>query len=312
MAAAGESGTLNRKEVRRMHRSPRRVALATCQGLPDLDADDARLLGPLAAAGLSATPAVWDDPAVDWSVFDLVVLRSTWDYPTKPDAFLAWIGSLRRVLNPAAVVRWNHDKRYLRELAAAEVPVVPTAFIEPGDAFTPPPEPFVVKPAVGAGSKDAARYEPGQARAATDHVRRLHRGGKVAMVQPYLPGVERDGEAGLVFLGGRFSHAIRKGGMLGGIPREEGPLFLAEDIRPHAASAAEQALAERALAAVPGGADRLLYARVDLLPATEDALAVSEVELIEPSLYLGHGPGSTERLAERIAFFAGEVRLLLQ
>src|SRR5215213_5753384 len=115
--------------------APRRVALATCRELPTLDADDARLLGLLALHGLAAAPAVWDDPAVDWSGFDLIVLRSTWDYPKRPAAFLAWVDRLPRVLNPAPVVRWNADKRYLLDLAAAGVPVIPTTVVGPRDAF---------------------------------------------------------------------------------------------------------------------------------------------------------------------------------
>jgi glutathione synthase/RimK-type ligase-like ATP-grasp enzyme len=285
-----------------------RVALATCREFPALEADDARLVEPLARRGIVAAPAVWDDPAVDWAGFDLVVLRSTWDYPQKAAAFLAWIDRLPRVLNPAPVVRWNADKHYLRDLAAAGVPVVPTAFVAPGEAVTLPGGPVVVKPAVGAGSKDAARYGPGQAGEAVAHVRRLHRAGMAALVQPYLDRVEADGEADLVFLGGRYSHAARKGAMLGGGPRVEGPLFFHEDIRPHEATPAERAVAERALAAVPGGADRLLYGRVDLLPAAGGGLVVTEVELIEPSLFLGHGPDSAERLADLIGQAAGTVR----
>src|SRR5262245_25322710 len=152
---------------------PRRVALATCREFAALDADDARLPALLARHGVAATAAVWDAPGVDWSEFDLVVLRSTWDYPAKAAAFLAWVDALPRVLNPAPVVRWNADKRYLGDLAAAGVPVVPTAFVGPGDPFAPPPGSFVVKPAVGAGSKGAARYGPGQATEARAHIGRL-------------------------------------------------------------------------------------------------------------------------------------------
>jgi glutathione synthase/RimK-type ligase-like ATP-grasp enzyme len=283
-----------------MHCVQGQIALATCEGLPNLDPDDGRLIGLLAQLGLHAVPAVWDDPTMNWPAFDLVVLRSTWDYPARHEAFLDWVGSLQRVLNPAAVMRWNADKRYLRQLAGAGVPTVLTTFLDPGEDFRPPTNSFVVKPAVGAGSKDAARYDPEQAEAAAAHVRRIHRSGKAVLVQPYLERVDREGETGLVFLGGRYSHAIHKGGMLGSVRRAEGPLFLAEEIRPHLASTAERLLAERALAAVPDSS-HLLYARVDLLPADDGTLVLSEIELIEPSLYLGHGSGSAEHLARLIA-----------
>ena len=278
----------------------RRVALATCREFPALDADDACLPEVFARQGIIAWPVIWDGPDIDWNRFDLIILRSTWDYPRKIDAFLAWVDRLPMVLNPAPVIRWNADKRYLRDLAAAGLPVVPTTYISPGDPFTPPSDMFVVKPTVGAGSKDSARYEPGRAAEAIAHVNRLHRAGMTAMIQPYLDQVERDGEVDLVFIGGRYSHSVRKGAMLGGVPRVEGPLFFHEEIRFHEATPKERALAERVLAAVPGGADRLLYGRVDLLPTAVADAVVTEVELIEPSLFFGHEPGSAERFVDRV------------
>ena len=109
-----------------------RVALATCAAIPALEPDDQLLLPALAAHGIDAVPAVWDDGAVEWDAFDLVVLRSTWDYAERRDEFLAWAGSLRRVENPVSLLEWNTDKRYLEHLAAAGVPTVPTRFVAPG------------------------------------------------------------------------------------------------------------------------------------------------------------------------------------
>ena len=107
-----------------------RLALATCAALPALDPDSATLLGPLEALDVHVTVAAWDDPAVDWAAFDLVVVRSTWDYTLDRTAFLAWAAAVPRLLNPLPVLTWNTDKHYLRDLAAAGVPVVPTAFVE--------------------------------------------------------------------------------------------------------------------------------------------------------------------------------------
>ena len=109
---------------------------------------------------MAAEPAVWDDAAVDWSRFEAVVLRSTWDYPPRLDAFLAWAAGVPRLINPLDLVRWNTHKRYLLELEAAGIPIVPTRLAEPGgawDAFHDWHE-VVVKPAVSAGSVDTARY----------------------------------------------------------------------------------------------------------------------------------------------------------
>ena len=107
------------------------VALATCSLLPDLDADERMLIPALAAHGLTAEPRVWDDAGVRWDEFRLVVVRSTWDYAARRDAFLTWAASLPRVLNPVDVLTWNTDKTYLRTLAASGVPTVPTTWIGP-------------------------------------------------------------------------------------------------------------------------------------------------------------------------------------
>jgi glutathione synthase/RimK-type ligase-like ATP-grasp enzyme len=282
-----------------MKGATRRVALATCRDLAELDLDSVQLVSALKKAGIAAEAVIWDDPSAAWPTFDLVVLRSTWDYPRKIHSFLRWIDGLPKVLNPAPVVRWNADKRYLGDLAAAGLPVVPTTFARPGHEFQFPPGPFVVKPAVGAGCKNTARYEMGQEELARQHIYRLNQSGTTAMIQPYLKDVEQVGETGLVFIGGRYSHAFRKGPMLGGDPRKENSLYFEEDIQQRQASSQEQSLAEQVLRAVPGGLDRLAYGRVDLLP-TADGSVVLEVELIEPSLFLDFAPGSAERLARLI------------
>jgi glutathione synthase/RimK-type ligase-like ATP-grasp enzyme len=267
------------------------VALATCAAFPDLEADDRRLVGLLRERGVPAQPAVWDDPAVDWPSFRLVVVRSTWDYPSKPEQFLTWAARLPRVLNPSPVLRWNADKRYLLDLAAA-VPVVPTRFIGPGDAFELPAGPLVVKPAISCGGRDTARYNGGHR--AGEHIRRLQAEGRTAMLQPYLAEVEQQGEVDLVFLGGRYSHAVRRGALLAGGKKNTG-----EGVRPYEATAEQLALAEKALGLVPGDPS-LLYARVDLLPSAAGPVLL-ELELLEPSLFLGYAAGSGERLADLIA-----------
>jgi hypothetical protein len=303
-----------------------RVALVTCAQLPDLDPDDRRLVDPLRALGVAAVPAVWDDPAVDWSAFDLVLLRSTWDYPPRRAEFLAWAASVPRLVNPAGVVGWNTDKRYLAELAAAGVPVVPTGWLPPGQPWRPgrsgahPGEPggdWVVKPAVGAGSLDCGRYhlgDPVQRRMAEAHVARLHRAGRTVMVQPYLAAVDAHGETGVVFLPATgphrtsadrnrlaVSHAIRKAPMLDGPDPGTGCLYRSERITRRVPTAAELAVARQALDAVPGGTGNLLYARVDLIPGPDRTPVLVELELTEPSLFLAHAPGVADRLAAAVA-----------
>jgi glutathione synthase/RimK-type ligase-like ATP-grasp enzyme len=275
----------------------RRVALATCAEVAEGDEDSPALVRALATRGVEARPAVWDDASVDWAAFELVVVRSTWDYAERRDAFLAWADALPRVLNEVGVLRWNTDKRYLAELERAGVPVAPTRFLAPGEAFEAPDRSFVVKPAVSAGARHSARYEPSQAAEARAHVARLHGLGRAVMVQPYLDGVETHGETGLVFIGGSYSHSVRKAPLLlPGQPPGEA-FYLEEQVVRARPSEAERAVADAALRVAPEG---LLYARVDLVPGPEGPL-VLEVELTEPSLWLSHAAGAAERFADAIA-----------
>jgi glutathione synthase/RimK-type ligase-like ATP-grasp enzyme len=248
---------------------------------------------------------VWDDPSVDWDGFDLVVVRCTWDYPERRDAFVDWARRVPRLANPAEVIAWNTDKRYLAEMAADGLPVVPTAFVAPGEPLAAPPaDELVVKPSVSAGARATARYLASERDAIAAHVRRLHAEGRTAMVQPYLGAVDEAGETALLYLGGELSHAIRKGPLLERGKGEPDGLFAEEDIRPRDPSPAELALGERALAAMTARFGALLYARVDLLPSPDGPVIV-EVELTEPSLFLGHAEGAPARLAEAIARAVG-------
>ncbi len=282
---------------------PPRVALATAAAALPLDDDLPPLVAALAGEGIHGAPSVWDDPTVDWAPFDLVVVRSTWDYPPRRAAFLAWVDRVAAttpVLNPPAVIRWNTDKWYLAELAAAGLPVVETAFVSPGEPFAPPPFEHVVKPAVSAGALDTARFGPGDP-AATDLVARLHAAGRTAMCQPYLSAVDGAGERGVVHIDGELSHAFTKGALLRrGAGLVEG-LFAPEEISAAQASAAELAVAAAVHRWVEARFGTLLYERVDLVAGLDGTPVVLELELAEPSLYHAHGPGSAARLAAAIS-----------
>ena len=286
------------------------VLLATCAAYPDGDEDAALLLAALASRGVEGRFAVWDDVAVDWSQGP-TVLRSTWDYTLRRDAFLRWMHAVPEVFNPAEVVLWNSDKVYLEEAERAGVPVTPTLVVPPGrePSFAALPHGFpgrgevVVKPSVGAGSRGAGRF--GAVAPAREHVAALHEAGRVALVQPYLAEVDRAGETALIYLDGVFSHAIRKAPMLGADTvhdlGETAGLFLPENISPRDPSPAEHAVGERAVAFLNdrfGGP--LLYTRVDLLPGPDGPVVV-ELELAEPSLFLSHADGAADRFAAAIA-----------
>ncbi len=284
-----------------------RIALVTATEAQSLDED----LPPLIAAfGEDATVVCWDDASIDWSGFDLVLLRSTWDYVPRLYDFLGWcerVSTQTMLLNPLPLVRWNTDKHYLADLAAAGMATVPSHFLEPGQHVASElhavinlfaSEEFVVKPAVGAGSKDAQRYRRRQVGIATKHVDVLLQDGRSVLVQPYLDQVDSAGETALMFFDGAFSHAIRKGPLL---KLDEGPtdgLFAPEEIRARAPGADELALATAVVAAIPGGAP--LYARIDLLRQADGSPCVLELELTEPSLFFAHAEGSAERFATAV------------
>lgn len=292
------------------------IVLVTADAADGLDPD----LQPLAEALRSRLDAdqvrvvSWDDASFDWSTATAAVIRSTWDYTDRLDEFISWVdrvGSRTRLVNGPAVVRWSTDKRYLRDLADAGVPITPTVFVDPGHPV--PPEALVhdvavVKPTVGAGSSGARRCRPGEVER---HVAVLHAEGRTAMVQPYLGGLDEHGETALCFVaapagGLELSHAFRKGPILRSTEVEQvGGLFAKEDIEPRVETAAERALGKQVLsAAAEFGLGRIDFARVDVAPhglgGRDDAasLVLMELELIEPSFYLDTTPGSAERLAE--------------
>lgn len=275
------------------------IALVTAIAAFALDEDLAPLSEAIGRQGAQASIVAWDDPTVSWARFDIVVLRSPWDYTQRPQEFLAWcarIGGQTRLLNPIGVVRWNTDKHYLADLDRAGVPVVESVFLEPGAAADAYPDyaEFVVKPAIGAGSRDTQRYIRDERTAATAHAQRLLDENRSVLVQPYLHEVDSAGETALVFFNGVFSHAIRKGPLLA---RGEGPtraLFAAEHITAREPSAAEFDVAHRTLAAIPYGT--LTYARIDLLPSA-DGPKLLELELTEPSLFFESAAGSADRFA---------------
>jgi O-ureido-D-serine cyclo-ligase len=289
-----------------------RIALVTARAAHGTDYDMTPLLDALRAAGADAHEVDWDDDAVDWGRFDLALLRSTWDYFERLPEFLDWtarVAERTRLVNPLAVLRWNTDKHYLAELARAGVPVVPSTFLEPDDDVAamldavlnthPDARDFVVKPAVGAGSRDAQRHAREDRSGIIAHARRLLDARRSVLLQPYLERVDAHGETALLFFDGLFSHAIRKGPLL---KRNTGPttgLYAEETITPRTPSPDELEIAQRALAAIPLDGP-LLYARVDLIRDNDGSPRLLELELVEPSVFVAHGNGAAQRFVTAI------------
>ena len=270
------------------------VAIATCRGV-DVDPDSPLLLDAFARRGVEAQLAVWDAD-VDWGHYDLVVIRSTWDYTARRAQFLTWARSLARVLNPYEVLEYSSDKHYLADVGRHHR-VVTSTFCDVGDEPRFPEGDFVVKPCVGAGSLDVDRYRSHDHERAVAHVARLHAHGRDALIQPYVTSVDVVGERALVFIDGAFSHAMTKGAMLNVAQLDRNALFRREQMsratpEPDAVDFAESLLTEA------GFAD-LLYARVDLVN-TEHGWALMELELVEPSLFLSFDGTAADRLVDAV------------
>ncbi|MEV7553382.1 hypothetical protein AB0N89_27535 [Amycolatopsis sp. NPDC089917] len=260
--------------------------LVSCSAVPEGDGDEHAVPEALADLGFQTRWAAWDDKTVDFDAADIVVLRAAWDYAERRDEFLSWAESVPALSNSAEVVRWNTDKSYLAELGDAGVAVVPTTLIAPDDdAPRWPKGEFVLKPAIGAGSRGVGKFSAGDD--AASHLKGLHDDGHTVVLQPYQSSVDSEGEQALVFFGGVYSHAFSKAAMLGRELDESG-LWFTEKLAPVQPSAAFRALAEDALDATAAllGILRaeLLYARVDLVTGRDGKPLLLELELVEPSL----------------------------
>jgi glutathione synthase/RimK-type ligase-like ATP-grasp enzyme len=275
-----------------------RLRIATCRPLPEPDVDEDLLLEALAARGINARMAAWNDPREDWDARVPTLLRSTWDYIHDLPAFEDWIAraaAAAPLWNPADVLRGNLHKRYLLELAGRGVPVVPTDLVERGTAGLLADRlaargwrDVVVKPAVGAGSFETYRFTAGADAAAEALFSRLV-ATRDMLIQPYQASVEAHGERALVWIAGAFTHAVRKSPRFAdGVEQVSAALPL---------SATERAVGEAALAPFAG---RLLYARVDVAPDAAGNPQVMELELVEPSLFLLQAPAALWRLVDGV------------
>ncbi|WP_029252465.1 ATP-grasp domain-containing protein [Paraoerskovia marina] len=292
-----------------------RVALATCAVLPNLDADDAPLIPALEARGIDAVAVVWDDPSVDWSAFDAVVVRSVYDYSARRDEFVSWAASVGTIINPEPILRWNTDKYYLRELESAGLSIIPTLWLDPARKLSaqaihtrmPAQGDFVIKPVVSAGAQDTGRYLAGEAPSrglAIAHVKRLLADGRHVMVQPYVKSVDTAGEARLVFFEGEFAYAVTTSTRLTGPHQPTRGLYRREIVRSHEPTQAQLDVARRALDVVTDAvsdAGMPLYARVDLVWGEDGDPMIIEVELTEPSLFMSTFDGAVNRFADAIA-----------
>lgn len=259
-----------------------------------------RLAAALAPAGLTVEASAWTDHAEDASgltgyplVLPLIVWGYHRDHARWVKACETWARAGVRLLNPPSVLGWNSDKAYLGRLETQGVAIPPTVWVEgvtqadvdaAFDRFGT--EVIIVKPRVSGGAWKTLRLSRGERLADAPE--------GPAMIQPYLPSIETEGETSLLFFGGRFSHAVNKRPVAGEfrIQVQFGGRYAA--VEPDAAA---MALAERTLAAI--GED-LLYARIDMARGPDGQWLLMEAELIEPDFYLGSAPEAGARFAEAV------------
>lgn len=283
-----------------------RIALATCANLPDWEQDDQPLHAALRERGVDVLQPAWDDETFDYDAVDACLIRTTWDYTARCDAFCAWAeraAARTRFYNPPDLVRWNTNKSYLRDLAARGVPTIPTIWLERGrgevDLFSLLrenrwPRAFL-KPIVGSTAQHTLRFDDTAEglRRAKEHLAQ-HLPRQSFLLQPYLESVERFGECSAIWIDGEITHGVRKVPVAGDYRVQDD--FGAHD-EPYTFSDADRAMIDRLFAAE---AHRLLYGRADFLRDADGHLLLTEFEVVEPSLFFRHGPRAAERLADAL------------
>ncbi|MFH9266299.1 RimK family alpha-L-glutamate ligase [Streptomyces sp. NPDC017546] len=277
-----------------------RVALVTSRVPEEPDTDLAPLTASLSKVGIEGVALPWDEP-VEWHHFDAVLLESPWDYPRRRDAFLAWarqVAARSTLCNPFPVVEWNSDKRYLADLAADGVPIVPSTWTAPGQTWMAPTRgEYVVKPAVSCSAKDTARYRPGEQARARRHAAGLLKRGRTVLTQPYQHAVDTHGELSLIYIDGNYSHAVSRSALLKPGAEAQDGLLATVTITPRSPDMLERDCADAVVKAVTSRFGSLLYARIDFVRGSDGAPLLMECEVIEPSLFLAHSDTAADDLA---------------
>jgi glutathione synthase/RimK-type ligase-like ATP-grasp enzyme len=279
------------------------VAFVTHAARADLTPDDALAADALRGRGVAVEAAPWDATA-DWRRFDAVVIRSTWDYHRRIGEFLRWVDAIEAtrvpLWNPPALVRWNHDKRYLDDLAAAGVTVAPTVRVARGAACDLSAlldargwREAVIKPPVSATAHRTWACTRVEAGAKQRDLDSMLRDGDV-LVQLLIPEIRTAGEWSLVFFAGAFSHAVVKRPRAGDFRSQHD---FGGSVEPRTPPPSLVAEAQHVLASVR---DPWLYARVDGIESRGRFVLV-ELELIEPVLHFAADPASPTRFADALS-----------
>jgi glutathione synthase/RimK-type ligase-like ATP-grasp enzyme len=292
------------------------IAIATCSDLPGWEIDDRPIFDALDRKAIEYSLVEWDDDEVDWSAFDGVLVRTTWDYTEFYREFHEWIRNVSTqtlLFNPPATLLWNSHKSYLRDLEDQGVAIAPTVWLEQSQ-FVDVTKIFektgwqegFIKPLIGATARGTLRFRADEAglKSAQKHLDEVL-GVCGAMIQPYLSAVETEGEYSAIIIAGEVTHMVRKVPVEGDYRVQDD--FGASD-EPTVLEPADLEICKRICSIVSHSkewhgdwaGEPLLYARVDLLRDREGQLVLNELELIEPSLFLRHGRVAAGRLIDAL------------
>ncbi len=281
------------------------IALVSCVDARTHDTDLPLLVRAFGDRGVIADVVNWDDSSADWSSYQSAIIRSPWDYHRRYDDFMLWVhkvSQLTTLHNSLDIIQWNTDKIYLQELIDADIPVIPTTYVQGAEDLVLANDlikgDVVVKPTISAGSNNTERHINSPSAAAA-HIASLIDSGRVAMVQPYQRFIDERGETGMLYFNGEYSHAFRKGAILATGENVKNGLYTEEDITPRNASREERELGDVILQYVTqkfGTAP--LYARVDVVRGSGGYPVLMELEMAEPSLFLHTDAQSPSRFVK--------------
>ncbi|OKO99068.1 ATP-grasp domain-containing protein [Xenorhabdus eapokensis] len=293
----------------------KKIALVTDSESLPIDYDMTLLFDACHQLGMQPVVCHWNNNQVDWSVFDIVIPRSTWTYVDHCNEFLSWCNHVTAtsvLLNPVEVIHWNVNKNYLQDLEYNQVPIVPSVFSHIGDDaqillnrfydLHGQKQEIVVKPALGAYSKNVRRFSAAQGEQALKHINQLIEEDSSVIVQPYFKSIDIYGETNLIYFDGEYSHSIKKEALLMADGRVKVPHQELRKAR--LASEQECEVASAALNAIKAKFSldhHLLYARIDLIHDDEQQPRILELELMEPSLSLPFTDTGAKTFATAIA-----------
>lgn len=279
-----------------------KIALLTCEKLPELTAADQLLIPELAKHNIVAKPVIWSDQTINWSNFDYLIFRNTWDYFEKEIEFNLWLDQIEKLgiktLNTIGIIKQNKHKFYLREMEKQGISILPTVFIDKTNSLNLAElipshwKKAVIKPAFSAGSYLTEVFEVADIQKINADYKNLAQE-KELLLQEFMPEIQTLGETSLIFFNKKFSHCVNKKPVDGDFRVQSqfgGKYSLVQP---------SQELIEKAQKIVNTFPENLLYARVDgIIIGTE--LYLMEIECIEPDLYFDIADGALERFVSSI------------